>query len=187
MRLQAFELGDLFWEHDLAVLRAMTAVQRRAQLHARERMHRHAQRVQDFVEAEGSADARQRAAIAGIVDLTGLLLEHARAEHEAPLAAVSGPRARRPLQAPADLWSPTPAPRQPQPVPAVVFDGPVVCRRCGLALEREPLAAALGRAANQGWRHSDSRKTHLPEPVAQSLPASASHSDGRTRSDSRLR
>lgn len=164
VRLQAFELGDLFWEHDLAALRAMTAAQRRAQAQARERLHRHAQRVQDRAEAAAGVDARQRAAIAGIVDLTGLLFEHARGELDAT-PQVPGPRARRPLQAPAQLWSTTVAPRPPEPEPAPVIDGPVICRRCGLPLEREPLATALGRPAHQGWRHVDSRKTHLPEPV----------------------
>lgn len=169
VRLQAFELGDLFWEHDPAVLRAMTSAQRRAQAQARERLHRHAQRVQEHVEAAAGADARQRAAIAGIVDLTGLLFEHARGELDAP-PQLPGPRARRPLQAPARLWSATTAPSQSEPQPAPVIDGPAICRRCGLPLEREPLAGMLGRPANQGWRHVDSRKTHLPDPVAHSSP-----------------
>jgi hypothetical protein len=165
VRLQAFELGDLFRYGDLAALREMTPAQLRAQVTARERLHRHAQRVLNLAEAGRPGNARERAAAAGVVDLLGLLCEHARGEQPQP--AVTGPRLRRPLTAPTHLWADTTAPTT-TPAPddaATVGSGSMICASCGLPLERSDLAAALGRPSSQGWRHVDGRKTHFPTPV----------------------
>lgn len=166
VRLQAFELGDLFRRGDVAALGEMTPAQLRAQVTARERLHRHALRVLDLAEADRTRDARERAAAAGVVDLLGLLCEHARGEHPQAAAPV-GPRPRRPLAAPAHLWADTAAPATPRAAhePAPEVSGVMVCGRCGLPLERSDLAAALGRPASQGWHHVDGRKTHFPQPV----------------------
>lgn len=175
VRLQAFELGDLFRHRDLAALGEMTSAQLRAQVTARERLHRHAQRVLDLAEADRAGDPRERAAAAGVVDLLGLLCEHAQGEQ--PPSARVGPRPRRPLTAPAHLWADTATPATPRAAddPAPEAGGPMVCGRCGLPLERSDLAAALGRPASQGWRHVDGRKTHFPQPVPERAARRAPH------------
>jgi hypothetical protein len=161
IRCQAYELGELFWEHDRLALRSLNEAQRKAQCRARERLHRHARRVQEMLEAGEltSGDLRQREAVAGMVDLTLQLWDHARDDTSSPVDSVR--HARLPIPAPASIW------REPTAVSAApeYHEAAMVCRRCGMALERIELAAALGRPRSQGWRHVDGRKSHLPEPV----------------------
>lgn len=178
VRLRAFELGELFWEHDRLTLRSLNPAQRQAQLKARERLVRHAKRVQDLLESGAipAGDPAQQAAAKGMVELMQALWEHAR---DAEAFAASGPvtAARVPIPAPAGIWSGRTAqtqacaPPAPRPAPnmeqeALEPPNAMVCRRCAGKLERTTLAVAMGRPISQGWRHVDGRKTHLPDPVA---------------------
>lgn len=169
VRLQAFELGELFWEHDRLTLRSLNPTQRRAQIRARERMLRHAQKAQQLLESGAipAGDSDQRSAVDGVADLMQQLLDHARDE-ESTLASAGAVSIRVPIPAPAGVWRPRPglgppAQRKSQPEPAEAVA--MVCRLCRLPLERNALAAAMDRPMSQGWRHLDGRKTHLPEPV----------------------
>jgi hypothetical protein len=110
-----------------------------------------------------AGDPEQQAAVDGVADPMELLLEHARHAESMGL-----PDARVPMSAPAKVWDlqrpPVPASKTPSAPDA---EPPaVVCRRCGPALERDALASATGRQINQGWRHTDGRKTHLPDPIS---------------------
>ncbi|GAA1963543.1 hypothetical protein [Catenulispora subtropica] len=165
VRCQAYELGELFWEHDRLALQSLNEAQRKAQCTARERLHRHARRVQDLLEAGElpAGDPRQQAAAAGMVDLTLQLWEHARDEDN-NRAGDTVRHVRLPIPAPATIWRESPA-SPTEPTLPEQHDAAMVCRRCGMALERTQLAGALGRPSSQGWRHVDGRKSHLPEPV----------------------
>ena len=165
VRCQAYELGELFWEHDRLALRSLNEAQRKAQCRARERLHRHARRVQDMLEAGElpAGDPRQWAAAIGMVDLTLQLWEHARDEGTGhPSDGVR--HARLPIPAPSTIWHESRTPPAEPTVPEQ-HGAVMVCRRCGMVLERTELAVALGRPQSQGWRHVDGRKSHLPEPV----------------------
>lgn len=165
VRCQAYELGELFWEHDRLALRSLNEAQRKAQCRARERLHRHARRVQDMLDAGElpAGDPRQLAAAAGMVDLTLQLWEHARDEDTICLADAVR-HVRLPIPAPTTIWRESPMPPA-EPPPPEQHDAAMVCRLCGMVLERTELAVALGRPRSQGWRHIDGRKSHLPEPV----------------------
>lgn len=78
VRLRAFELGELFWEHDRLTLRSLNPARHRP----RERLVRHAKRVQDLLEsgATPAGDPAQQAAAKAVADLMQMLWEHARDE-----------------------------------------------------------------------------------------------------------
>lgn len=172
MRLYGFELGKVVALYDQQALRSLNPAQRRAQVLARERLQHHTRRAAALAEQGPDSDPQARAGLEAIADLMDLLYQHARDEHG--LAATQpGSRARSPLAAPAQLWAhlladpPVAAAPDDAPESKVEPDwgGPVVCRQCGLRLERTELAAAMNRPITQGWRHLDSRKTHFPEPL----------------------
>lgn len=178
-RLHANDLGEQYWESDRLALRTLTLAQRQAQLRARERLVRHARRVQHLVESGRlpAGDEQQRAVVDGIADLMQILLEHARQEHE-PQAAPSVRAARVPIPAPAAIWAPATPPSVPQARADYASHQPspearTMCRRCGGALVRNQLAAALDRPMPQGWRHVDGRNIHHPDPVEVSTPHTA--------------
>ena len=178
MRMYGFELGKVVALYDQRALRALNPAQRKAQILARERLQHHARRAALLAEHDPDLDPQARAGLEAFADLMDLLCHHVRDEDD-PAAALPRPRARTPIGAPAQLWAPRPA--EPEPAPATPtepkpepdWSGPVVCRQCGLRLERTELAAAMNRPLTQGWRHLDSRKTHFPDPVPLTVSASS--------------
>jgi len=172
--MYGFELGKAVALYDQRVLRSLNPAQRRAQDLARERLQNHARRAVLLAEQDPDLDPQARAGLEALADLMDLLLRHVRNEDE-PARTLPGPRARSPLRAPARLWAQQDTESSTEPAPAAEaertsepepdWNGPVVCRQCGLRLERTDLAAAMNRPIHQGWRHLDSRKTHFPDPV----------------------
>lgn len=172
MRMYGLELGKVVALYDQRALRSLNAAQRNAQEAARKRLQHHARRTMALAEAAPYLDPQARAALEAVADLMDLMCRHMLDEDE-PTSTLPGPRTRRHIGAPAQLWAPQSA--EPEPVTASVappkrafepdWNGPVVCRHCGLRLERTEQAGTLNRPFNQGWRHLDSRKTHFPDPV----------------------